>query len=156
MNTKELNIQLVSNNINDFKGLLDVFEEVFQWTNYRYPTDEKLHHLLKNTNLLAVVSKIENQVVGGLTAYILDSYEVEKPSLYLYDLGVKERFQNQGIGKQLINYLIAYAKQNDFQDIFVGTEQDDNEDAIAFYRKTPFTDETKVLQYSFRLDEPNS
>ena len=151
MNTKNVNIQLVTTNINDFKGLLDVFEEVFQWVDYRYPTDEKLHHLLKNTNFLAVVAKIENQVVGGLTAYILDSYEVEKPSLYLHDLGVKVCFQNQGIGKQLINYLMAYAMQNDFQDIFVGTEQDDNEDAIAFYRKTPFTDETKVLQYSFQL-----
>ena len=148
MNTKNVNIQLVTTNINDFKGLLDVFEEVFQWVDYRYPTDEKLHHLLKNTNFLAVVAKIENQVVGGLTAYILDSYEVEKPSLYLHDLGVKACFQNQGIGN---NYLMAYAKQNDFQDIFVGTEQDDNEDAIAFYRKTPFTDETKVLQYSFQL-----
>lgn len=151
MNTKNVNIQLVTTNINDFKGLLDVFEEVFQWTNYRYPTDERLDLLLKNTNLLAVVAKIENQVVGGLTAYILHSYEVEKPSLYLHDLGVKECFQNQGIGKQLINYLIAYSKQNDFQDIFVSTEQEDNEDAIAFYRKTPFTDETKVLQYSFQL-----
>ena len=151
MNTKNVNIQLVTTNINDFKGLLDVFEEVFQWVDYRYPTDEKLHHLLKNTNFLAVVAKIENQVVVGLTAYILDSYEVEKPSLYLHDLGVKVCFQNQGIGKQLINYLMAYAKQNDFQDIFVSTEQDDNEDAIAFYRKTPFTDETKVLQYSFQL-----
>ena len=151
MNTKNVNIQLVTTNINDFKGLLDVFEEVFQWIDYRYPTDEKLHHLLKNTNFLAVVAKIENQVVGGLTAYILDSYEVEKPSLYLHDLGVKACFQNQGIGQQLINYLMAYAKQNDFQDIFVGTEQDDNEDAIAFYRKTPFTNETKVLQYSFQL-----
>ena len=151
MNTKNVNIQLVTTNINDFKGLLDVFEEVFQWVDYRYPTDEKLHHLLKNTNFLAVVAKIENQVVGGLTAYILDSYEVEKPSLYLHDLGVKVCFQNQGIGQQLINYLMAYAKQNNFQDIFVGTEQDDNEDAIAFYRKTPFTDETKVLQYSFQL-----
>ena len=151
MNTKNVNIQLVTTNINDFKGLLDVFEEVFQWVDYRYPTDEKLHHLLKNTNFLAVVAKIENQVVGGLTAYILDSYEVEKPSLYLHDLGVKACFQNQGIGQQLINYLMAYAKQNDFQEIFVGTEQDDNEDAIAFYRKTPFTDETKVLQYSFQL-----
>ena len=31
MNTKNVNIQLVTTNINDFKGLLDVFEEVFQW-----------------------------------------------------------------------------------------------------------------------------
>ena len=98
MNTKNVNIQLATTNINDFKGLLDVFEEVFQWVDYRYPTDEKLHHLLKNTNFLAVVAKIENQVVGGLTAYILDSYEVEKPSLYLHDLGIKTCFQNQGIG----------------------------------------------------------
>lgn len=44
-----------------------------------------------------------------------------------------------------------HARNNNFRDIFVDTEQDDNEDVIAFYRKTPFDSETKVLQYAVKL-----
>jgi possible acetyltransferase len=43
---------------------------------------------------------------------------------------VKEEFQNRGVGKSLINFLMEYSKSNNIQDIFVDTEQIDNEDAI--------------------------
>ena len=100
---------------------------------------------------LAIVAKSGIEVIGGLTAYILDSYQEEGSSIYIYDLGVKEKFQNRGVGKSLINFLIEYSKNNNIQDIFVDTEQIDNEDAIAFYRKTSFDSETKVLQYTYKL-----
>ena len=64
---------------------------------------------------------------------------------------MKEKFQNRGVGKSLINFLREYSKNNDIQDIFVDTEQIDNEDVIAFYRKTSFDSETKVLQYTYKL-----
>ena len=64
---------------------------------------------------------------------------------------MKEEFQNRGVGKSLINFLVEYSKSNNIQDIFVDTEQIDNEDAIAFYRKTSFDFETKVLQYTYKL-----
>lgn len=40
---------------------------------------------------------------------------------------------------------------NNIQDIFVDTEQIDNKDIIAFYRKTSFDSEIKVLQYTYKL-----
>ena len=46
---------------------------------------------------------------------------------------------------------MEYSKSNNIQDIFVDTEQIDNEGAIAFYRKTSFDSETKVLQYTYKL-----
>ena len=55
------------------------------------------------------------------------------------------------MGKSLIRYLVDHAKNNGFCDIFVNTEQDDNEDAIVFYRKIPFGSEVKVLQYAVEL-----
>ena len=88
-----------------------------------------------------------------MTAHILPNYERCKSSIYIYDLAVKESFQKQGIGKSLINYLLEYGKNNNIYDIFVGTEQCDNEDVIAFYRKTPFDLEMKVLQYGYDIDK---
>ena len=64
---------------------------------------------------------------------------------------MKEEFQNRGVGKSLINFLVEYSKSNNIQDIFVDTEQIDNEDVIAFYRKTSFDSEIKVLQYTYKL-----
>lgn len=46
-----------------------------------------------------VVAKVGNEVVGGLTAYVLPGYEVASPGVYVYDLGVKKSFQGQGVGK---------------------------------------------------------
>ncbi len=106
---------------------------------------------MRDENLLVVVAKVGNEVVGGLTAYVLPGYEVARPSVYVHDLGVKKSFQGQGVGKSLIGHLMDHAKNNDFHDIFVDTEQDDNEDAIAFYKKTPFDSEIKVLQYAVKL-----
>lgn len=98
-----------------------------------------------------MVAKVGNEVAGGLMAYVLPGYEVARPSVYIHDLGVKKSFQGQGVGKSLIGHLMDHARNNNFHDIFVDVEQDDNEDAIAFYRKTLFDGETKVLQYAVKL-----
>ena len=151
MRAREFDIKLIDANIEEFKNLLDVFQDVFDWGDHDHPDEEYLLRLLKDVNLLVVVAKAGNEVVGGLTAYVLSGYEVARPSIYIHDLGVKKSFQGQGVGKSLIGYLMDHAKNNDFHDIFVDTEQDDNEDVIAFYRKTPFDSETKVLQYAVKL-----
>ena len=107
--------------------------------------------MLRSEQLLVITAKVGNEVVGGLTAYVLVNYQVEGASIYIYDLGVKESFRNNGIGKSLIKFLIDYSKQNNIQDIFVDTEQIDNEEAIAFYNKTGFDTKTKVLQYTYKI-----
>lgn len=147
MRAREFYIKLIDTDIEEFKNLLDVFREVFDWGDHDHPDEEYLLRLLRGDNLLVVVAKAGNEVVGGLTAYVLPGYEEARPSVYIHDLGVKKGFQGQGVGKSLIVHLMDHAKNNNFHDIFVDAEQDDNEDAITFYRKTPFDSEIKVLQY---------
>ena len=151
MRAREFDIKLIDLDIEEFKNLLDVFRDVFDWGGRDHPDEEYLLRLLRDENLLVVVAKVGNEVVGGLTAYVLPGYEVARPSVYVHDLGVKKSFQGQGVGKSLIGHLMDHARNNNFHDIFVDTEQDDNEDVIAFYRKTPFDSETKVLQYAVKL-----
>ena len=151
MRAREFDIKLIDLDIEEFKNLLDVFRDVFEWSDHDHPDEEYLLRLLSDDNLLVVVAKAGNEVVGGLTAYVLPGYEVARPSIYIHDLGVKKSFQGQGVGKSLIGHLMDHARKNNFRDIFGDTEQDCNEDVIAFYRKTPFDSETKVLQYAVKL-----
>ena len=150
MSENKININLVIDDVYEFEKLLVAFGEIFE-EDIDYPSKEYLTKLLRSEQLLVITAKVGNEVVGGLTAYVLVNYQVEGASIYIYDLGVKESFRNNGIGKSLIKFLIDYSKQNNIQDIFVDTEQIDNEEAIAFYHKTGFNTETKVLQYTYKI-----
>ena len=150
MSENKININLVIDDVYEFEKLLVAFGEIFE-EDIDYPSKEYLTKLLRSEQLLVITAKVGNEVVGGLTAYVLVSYQVEGASIYIYDLGVKENFRNNGIGKSLIKFLIEYSKQNNIQDIFVDTEQIDNEEAIAFYNKTGFDTKTKVLQYTYKI-----
>ena len=149
MSENKININLVIDDVYEFEKLLVAFGEIFE-EDIDYPSKEYLTKLLRSEQLV-ITAKGGNEVVGGLTAYVLVNYQVEGASIYIYDLGVKESFRNNGIGKSLIKFLIDYSKQNNIQDIFVDTEQIDNEEAIAFYNKTGFNTETKVLQYTYKI-----
>ena len=150
MSENKININLVIDDVYEFEKLLVAFGEIFE-EDIDYPSKEYLTKLLRSEQLLVITAKVGNEVVGGLTAYVLVNYQVEGASIYIYDLGVKESFRNNGIGKSLIKFLIDYSKQNNIQDIFVDTEQIDNEAAIAFYNKTGFDTETKVLEYTYKI-----
>lgn len=151
MNNDIIDIHFIDKNVDEFYGLLAVFSKVFEWGEEKYPGREYLAKLLDNTSFLAITAKSGIEIIGGLTAYILDSYKEQVSNIYIYDLAVKEDFRNRGIGKSLISFLIEYSKRNNIRDIFVDTEQIDNEDAIAFYRRTSFDSEVKVLQYTFEI-----
>ena len=150
MSENKININLVIDDVYEFEKLLVAFGEIFE-EDIDHPSKEHLTKLLRSEQLLVITAKVGNEVVGGLTAYVLVNYQVEGASIYIYDLGVKESFRNNGIGKSLIKFLIDYSKQNNIQDIFVDTEQIGNEEAIAFYNKTGFDTETKVLQYTYKI-----
>lgn len=133
----------------EFQVLLEVFREVFDWEESEFPDSSYLANLLGNPQFLVPVAMVENQIIGGLTAYLLPSYQTKKSSLFIYDLGVATNFQRQGIGKSLIDKLLDYAKNHQIQDVFVDTELEDNEDALAFYQKTGFDSQAKVVQYTY-------
>ena len=133
----------------EFQGLLEVFREVFDWEESEFPDFSYLANLLENPQLLVLIAKAEDKIIGGLTAYILPSYQTKQSSIFIYDLGVATNFQRQGIGKSLIDKLLDYAKKHQIQDVFVDTELEENEDALAFYQKTGFENQAKVVQYTY-------
>ena len=94
----------------EFQGLLEVFREVFDWEETEFPDSSYLANLLENPQLLVLIAKAEDKIVGGLTAYLLPGYQTKKSSIFIYDLGVTTNFQRQRIGKSLIDKLLDYAK----------------------------------------------
>ena len=73
MNNNRIDIHFIDNNIDEFYELLSVFSKVFEWEEEKYPNKDYLVKLLEKTSFLAIVAKLGIEVVGGLTAYILDS-----------------------------------------------------------------------------------
>lgn len=141
--------KLEENEISEFKNLIKIFNDVFE-NEGQIPDDNHLSKLLSNNDFLVFVVKTENNVVGGLTIYVLHSYYSEKPIAYIYDVGISPSFQGHGLGKALIEYVCNYCKLNKYEDAYVEAEADDI-DAISFYRKTKFTTEMNATHFTYSL-----
>jgi aminoglycoside 3-N-acetyltransferase I len=131
-----------------FMDLLHVFEEVFEWENYSLPKGARLEGMLNNRAFMVFVAMAENQVVGGLTAHVLERYDAEKPAAYIYDLAVAIPFQRKGIGHRLIETLTAYCRENGFSEAFVQADKEDQH-AIDFYRKTAISQELEAVHFTY-------
>src|SRR5687767_10686087 len=123
---------------------------VFDMDAFRMPDDAYLQNLLRKPDFFVLVATFENSVIGGLTVYILHSYYSQKPTVYIYDVGILSEFQRKGIGKKLINYLTRYCKENGFEEAFVQAETDDLQ-AINFYRTTSFSKELQAIHFTYSI-----
>lgn len=145
----KVKIDFVTREVEEFQALLVAFREIFEEEEKAYPERDYLAKLLEDDHLLVITASLEGEVIGGLTAYRLPSYEEMASTIYIYDLGVKEAFRMKGIGKKLVKFLLDYAQNHQVKDVFVDTEEVDNEEAIAFYHQVGFDTQMKVLQYTF-------
>ena len=142
----------ISKNTDEFKALLLAYEDAFDWEDFAMPDDGYLNTLLQNDDFVMVIAKQDQQVIGGLTAYVLHGYYTPKPMLYIYDFGIKKTFQNQGIGMQVLALLKQYAKDHGINELFVATEQTDNAQALAFYRKSGISEELHTVNFNYFLE----
>jgi aminoglycoside 3-N-acetyltransferase I len=143
--------KLLSNDgIADFKDLIALFNEVFE-NDSPLPQEAYLSKLLNSNNFFSIVAKHNNEVIGGLTVFILHIYYNESPSAYIYDVGVKPSHQGKGIGKSLMAFLCDYCKRNGFLNAYVEAETDDIE-AVSFYRKTNFSTEMQATHFTYAFD----
>ena len=140
-------MKLDTHDTDDFKALINIFNEVFENENKRIG-EQYISKLLCNPDFFVVVAKVNKKVVGGLSVYILHSYYEEKPMAYIYDVGIAPDFQRKGIGQKLMNFLRDYCLKNGFHDAFVEAELGDHQ-AVNFYRKTPFSIEMEVMQFTY-------
>lgn len=145
MEIKKLN----SGSLANFKSLIKIFKDVFE-NDEPIANDEQLGKLLTNPDFFVFVVLLNNEVVGGLTIYVLHRYYDTKPIAYIYDVGISPDFQGQGLGKALIAEVCNFCKQNGFEDAYVEAESDDI-DEVSFYRKTKFSSEMNAVHFTYDL-----
>ena len=136
--------------LNYFKDLIRVFEDVFEMKKFIMPDDDYLQQLLENGSFLVFVALSEGKVVGGLTAYILQQYYSVRPLVYIYDLAVKTNYQRQGIGSLLIAGITNYCRETGMEEVFVQADEEDGY-ALEFYHSTGATAE-KVVHFYYPLN----
>jgi aminoglycoside 3-N-acetyltransferase I len=148
-----MNLEIKKLNTNDseyFYALVQIFAEVFEWENFQPPTKKYLQRLLENPNFLVFICLKEGVPVAGLSVYVIQRYDSENPSAYIYDLAVLEELQRKGIGKLLIKNLLEYCSENGFKEVYVQADISDIE-AVNFYRKTPITNELTANHFTYEL-----
>ncbi|WP_342076442.1 GNAT family N-acetyltransferase [Yoonia sp. SS1-5] len=70
--------------------------------------------------------------VGMATGTVL-LHPDKAPSMFVNEVGVRDAYRRQGIGRQVTAHLFAVARARGCQGIWLGTEQD-NAPALALYR----------------------
>jgi aminoglycoside 3-N-acetyltransferase I len=133
------------------EALLSVFAEAFDdsqsYADSR-PSQAYLEGLLARETFLVVVARVAEDIVGGLTAYVLDKFEQERREIYIYDLGVRAAHRRRGIATALIRKLQDVASERGACVIFVQADLDDGP-SIALYRT--FGDGAALLQFDIAV-----
>jgi aminoglycoside 3-N-acetyltransferase I len=115
--------------------MLEIFAEVFDdMAAYqsKVASEAYLQSRLDDENFIALAALVDGRAVGALAAYVLKKFEQERSEIYIYDLGVLEKYRRCGIATALINYLREIAREIGAYVIFVQADQGD-EPAIKLY-----------------------
>lgn len=139
--------QLNQDELADFRGLVEIFKEVFE-NEAPIADNQQLSKLLAHPDFRVFVVKQGSRVVGGLTLYVLHQYYSTRPLAYLYDVAIAPAFQRRGLGKQLMTAVCDYCRANGFEAAYVEAESDDIE-AVEFYRKTTYSSEINATHFTY-------
>lgn len=116
-----------------------------------YETDA-LRHYLKQQDTLFLACYLQqgktSQLAGIASARLQHKpYDNEK-WLYIDEVDTSVDFRQQGVGTALMRSLLAFATENDCEEVWLGTEID-NEAANALYRSLQPDDIAEVVGYTF-------
>ncbi|HTJ14126.1 MAG TPA: GNAT family N-acetyltransferase [Dinghuibacter sp.] len=121
-----------------FQELIRLFEREF-----KEPGGATFLTPLADASFIALVALEEGSIRGGLTAYLLSSYQQPEPLTFLYDLAVDSGYHRQGWGARLLEELRRLAPG----EVFVAAHERDLT-AIDFYRACGGTEE-RVVHFTF-------
>jgi ribosomal protein S18 acetylase RimI-like enzyme len=111
----------------------EAFGEVATYSSAQ-PDDAYLEQLLGRDHFIVLAALRDDEVVGGLAAYVLDKFERQRSEIYIYDLAVAEGHRRTGIATALIDALRRIARRLGAWVVFVQADRGDTP-AIALYSK---------------------
>lgn len=97
-------------------------------------SEDYLAGILSNPANFLFVALLDEAAVGFLWAHRLDRLPEERPHFFIYEIEVLQDHQRRGIGRKLIESILAVARQQDAE-TFVLTNHSNN-NAVHFYRGT--------------------
>lgn len=133
----------------DIKGILNLLlqidmihhsarPDIFKGPAYKYTEDEPNDLLNDEKTLVFVCVDEHDNVIGH--AFCVCKQEIDNnvltdiKTLYIDDICVDENIRGQNIGKSLYDYVVNFAKDNDFYNITLNVWEC-NPGAIEFYKK---------------------
>jgi len=93
----------------------------------------QLAEFLGQPQNLAFIAKYHDEACALIYGYTLMSLN-SPPQLFIYSVDVIHRFQNNGIGSKLFQYVVDYSKENGYSECFVITDKG-NKRACRIYKK---------------------
>jgi ribosomal protein S18 acetylase RimI-like enzyme len=151
MNTKFY--KLTANDLDVLTKQISLYEEVFEMKDFKMPPPDYLQILLEKEHVIFYVALAGEEVIGGLTAYVLNSVYFAAAEIYIYDLAVKTAHQRKGIGTRLVAELKNHCAKLGHKEVFVQADLEDRH-ALDFYRKTGGLPEN-VIHFSYALTTEN-
>lgn len=102
-------------------------------------TDEELAAIIQDDSRPIFVARDERGAVMGYVfcvyqQYVNNNILTDVKTLYIDDLCVDETLRGQHVGKQLYDYVLAFAKENGFYNVTLNVWSC-NEGAMKFYEK---------------------
>ncbi|MDE6124590.1 MAG: GNAT family N-acetyltransferase [Eubacterium sp.] len=110
------------------------------WDMKNSPHTENFINQIKAGNRMVYVYKINNEFIGEGNLVIKSDekdYTIPNKRVYLSHLIVKKEFRNQGIGAEILDFLIETAKKLGYSEISLGVDCG-NDTAVHIYRKKGF------------------
>lgn len=94
-----------------------------------------LEILLTDDRTYILAAQMDNQVVGYALAYRFPSLYSDDYLAYLYDIEVLPQHRRKGVGRKLVESLLAELKKDDVDELWLGTASD-NYAGHALFSKT--------------------
>ncbi len=118
--------------------------DIFILGGIKYNKDELKEKLDKDSSIF--VKTIDNNVVAYIFLEIRFGISFNKEIKYLYidDLCVDKKYQNKGIGQELIEYAKRFAEENNCHQILLNVWE--NNPAYEFYKKMGFREQRRILE----------
>src|SRR5262245_5274989 len=101
-----------------FRKLLTLFADVFDMADFQPPPVDHLDRLLENPTFFAITATVSDEIVGGITCYVLEQYYSTSSYVYIFDLAVHPRFQRLGFGRRLVQAAIEHGKSLGAEEVF--------------------------------------
>jgi len=127
-----MHINIRKASITDYAQINNLFQQsdlyhyknepyIYEKSNEHARSREYIESLISDKASIFIVLEIENKIIGFLYAYEEEKgglpFHKKRKYIVIDNIVVDEKHQNKGYGKKLLDYIIKYAKDENYNDI---------------------------------------